>query len=165
MGLLQLLLGLVQSPQLTNTIITLLLLIFALALGALAIRFLDSRRRMLHQERMAALIKGLHFAGVARDVFAKPAPDAREHLLRGLRWTFGGAGISGAMFGFERLQPGEVTDIWSALRAAIIGLIPLAIGLAHLLFSFLTSRRERAMSRAARTIAASPYVRAGLRRY
>jgi hypothetical protein len=162
MDLLQLLLGLLQVPQLTNTIITLLLLLFALALGALAIRFLDTRRRMLHQERMAALIKGLHFAGVARDVFAKPRVDSRDHLLRGLRWTFGGMGISGAMFGFERLQPGEITDVWSALRAAIIGLIPVAIGLAHLLFSFLTSRRERTL---ARTIAGSPYVRAGVRRY
>lgn len=163
MSLLQSILSLLQTPQLTNTIITLLLLVFALALGALAIRFLDTRRRLLHQERMAALIKGLHFAGVARDVFARPKADSREHLLRGLRWTFGGAGMSGAMYGFERFQPSaDVTDVWSALRAALIGLIPVAIGLAHLLFSYLSSRREKMLTR---TIATSPYARAGLRRW
>jgi hypothetical protein len=157
MGLLQSILSLLQVPQLTNTLITLGLLVFALVLGLFAIHFLERRRRMLHQERMAALIKGLHFAGVARDVFARPRADSRDHLLRGLRWTFGAAGMSGAMYGFERFQPpSDITDVWSALRAALIGLIPAAIGLAHLLFSFLCSRRER-------TISASPYVRGGLR--
>jgi hypothetical protein len=76
---------------------------------------------------------------VARDVF-KPRQESREHLLSGLRWLFGATGVSGAMYGYQSLQP--VADAGDAVGGALIGLIPGAIGLAHLLFSFLCSRRR-----------------------
>jgi hypothetical protein len=117
------------------------LALFALTLGFFAIHYLNRRRQMLHQERMASLIKGLHFAGVAHDVFAKPPKrEARDHLLSGLRWLFGATGVSGAMYGYQTMQP--VADAGSAVSAALIGLIPGAIGLAHLLFSLICSRRR-----------------------
>jgi hypothetical protein len=94
---------------------------------------------MLHQERMASLIKGLHYAGVARDVLVKPKPDSRDHLLSGLRWLFGAGAASGALYGYESLQP--VADAGAAMQGALIGIIPAAIGLAHMLFSWLCSRR------------------------
>ena len=129
--------------QLTTSVVVGGLGVFAISLGFFAISYLNRRRQMLHQERMASLIKGLHFAGVAHDVFAKPQPrahDSRAHLLSGLRWLFGATGVSGAMYGYQTLQP--VADAGIALSAALVGLIPGAIGLAHLLFSWICSRRQ-----------------------
>jgi hypothetical protein len=135
------------------------LALFAISLGFFAVHYLNGRRQMLHQERMASLIKGLHYAGVARDVF-RPRQESREHLLRGLRWTFGGAGVSGAMYGYQNLQP--VADAGDAVSAALVGIIPGAIGLAHLLFSFLCSRRRTTAPLAA---APGPLYRVVQRRY
>ncbi|HEY7172670.1 MAG TPA: hypothetical protein VH417_17580 [Vicinamibacterales bacterium] len=127
---------------LTDNIVVIGLSLFALTLGFFSISYLGRRRQMLHQERMAALIKGLHYAGVAKDVFARPAPDPRDHLLRGLRWVFGGVGLSGAAYGYQRLQ--ATPDAVSPLIGLLTGLIPSLIGLAHLLFSWLTRRRQGA---------------------
>ena len=138
LGLLGFLLGPLKG--LVDNILVLGLTVFALSLGFFAIHFLNRRRQLLHQERMATLIKGLHYAGVARDVFAKPKPDPREHLLRGLRWLFGGAGVSSALYGYERLQP--TADMSQALSGALAGLVPVLIGLAHLLFSWICSRHS-----------------------
>jgi hypothetical protein len=144
--------------QLTTSFVVGGLSLFAISLGFFAVHYLNRRRQMLHQERMASLVKGLHYAGVARDVFM-PRQESREHLLSGLRWLFGATGISGAMYGYESLQP--VADAGSAVGAALIGLIPGAIGLAHLLFSFLCRRRTSA------PIAAAPgtLYRVAQRRY
>ena len=126
---------------LVDNIIPLGLAAFLLALGFFAIRYLGRRRQLLNDERMAALIKGLHYAGVSRDLFARPRQDSRDHLLRGLRWLFGAAGISGALYGYESLQPTAATlDAW---RAALAGVLPAAIGLAHLIFSWICSLRDR----------------------
>jgi hypothetical protein len=125
--------------QLTTTVVVAGLAIFALALGFFAIHYLNRRRQMLHQERMAALIKGLHYAGIARDVLVKPKPDSRDHMFSGLRWLFGAGAASGAMYGYESLQP--VADAGAAMQGALIGIIPAAIGIAHMLFSWLCSRR------------------------
>jgi TRAP-type uncharacterized transport system fused permease subunit len=128
--------------QLTTSFIVGGLALFAISLGFFAIYYLSRRRQMLHQERMASLIKGLHFAGVAHDVFAKQPRkhESRDHLLSGLRWLFGATGASGAMYGYQSMQP--VSDAGAAASAALIGLIPGAIGLAHLLFSWICSRRQ-----------------------
>ena len=125
---------------LTDNLVVAGLGIFALTLGFFAISYLGRRRQLLHQERMATLIKGLHYAGVARDVFAPPKPDPRDHLLRGLRWLFGGAGVSGALYGYERLQP--TADMSQAMTGALAGLVPVLIGLAHLLFSWICSHKS-----------------------
>jgi hypothetical protein len=133
MGILHLLTD--SLGKLTDNLVPLGLAGFALALGFFSIAYLGRRRQMLHQERMASLIKGLHYAGVARDVFMKPKADSRDHLLRGLRWLFGGVGMSGAMYGYETLQP--VATANNALTGLLVGLIPSLLGLAHLLFSWL----------------------------
>jgi hypothetical protein len=145
--------------QLTTSFVVGGLALFAITLGFFAVHYLNRRRQMLHQERMASLIKGLHYAGVARDVF-KPRHESREHLLSGLRWLFGATGVSGAMYGYQTLQP--VADAGTAVGAALIGLIPGAIGLAHLLFSFICSRRRTA---APLTTAPGALYRVAQRRY
>jgi hypothetical protein len=142
--------------QLTSSIVVGGLAAFALALGFFAIHFLNQRRKLLHQERMASLIKGLHYAGIARDVLVKPKPDARDHLLCGMRWLFGATAASAAMYGYESLQP--VADAGAAMQGALVGLIPAAIGLAHLLFSWLSNRRKKAA-----TAVAGPYYRVAYR--
>ena len=127
--------------QLTENLVTLLLLAFAVGLGVFAISYLNRRRRTLDQQRMAALIKGLHYAGVAHDVLSRPRQDPRDHLLSGLRWLFAALGTSSAMYGYESLQPAATpTD---AMSGALIGLIPAGLGLAHLVFSWASSRRQR----------------------
>lgn len=144
---------------LTSNIVTLALTVFAIALGAFAIYYLARRRKTLDSERTAAIIKGLHYAGVAKEVFAKTKPDARDHLLSGLRWLFGGAGISGAFYGISALQPPSNTG--SGWRGALVGLIPMAIGLAYLLFAWLSARRHRTTTAAA----GAGYYRVSARRH
>jgi hypothetical protein len=144
---------------LTDNILVIGLAVFALALGFFAIRYLGRRRQSQQQERMAALIKGLHYAGVSRDVFTARRHDAQEHLLRGLRWLFGAGGVSGAMYGYAAMQPANAfTD---AVKGVFLGLIPAAIGLAHLLFSFICSLRNRTPS--VRTPVTGAYRAAGRR--
>jgi hypothetical protein len=71
---------------------------------------------------MAALIKGLHYAGLTHDVLTRPRQDSRDHLLSGLRWLFAALGVSSAMYGYESLQP-AATQV-DAMSGALIGLIP-----------------------------------------
>jgi hypothetical protein len=140
---------------LVDTVLVLGLTIFALTLGFFAIRYLSKRRETDQEERLAALIKGLHRAGISREVFNKPKPDAHDHLLRGLRWLLGGAGISGAMYGYAELQPANV--ITDALKGLLLGIIPASIGIAHLLFSWICAIRSRATT--ARTPPVNGYAR------
>ena len=146
---------------LADQILVLGLTIFALALGFFSIRYLGKRRQMLQQERLAALIKGLHYAGVSREVFKRPNQDAHDHLLRGLRWLFGAAGVSTAMYGYAEMQPANaVTD---ALKGVLLGIIPGAIGLAHLLFSWICKLRSNVATRT--HVGSGGYYRAASRRY
>ena len=125
----------------TENIVTLILTLLAAGLGVFSMSYLRRRRDTLDHQRMAAIIKGLHYAGVTRDVFKKAAPDSREHLLRGLRWLFAGLGVSGALYTYGSVEP--VADAAEAVRGAMIGVIPGAIGIAHLLFAGVCRRRER----------------------
>jgi hypothetical protein len=142
--------------QLTSSLVPFGLAVLAASLGFFAISHLHKRRQMLHQERMASLIKGLHYAGVAREIFTPHKPDSRDHLLRGLRWMLGSAGLSGTMYGNAMLQ--ETADPRSALMGALVGLIPAAIGLAHLLFAWLSSRHQKQGSPAAPGAAGLPSI-------
>ena len=125
----------------TDHIIVLGLTLFALALGFFAISYLNHRRKMMNNQRMAALIKGLHYAGVSPHVWAKPKHDSREHFMKGVRWLFGSAGLSGALYGYERLEP--VADPSDAVRAALLGIIPGALALAHFLCSWFCARQQQ----------------------
>jgi hypothetical protein len=152
--------GLNLSGLVENSIVV-GLTVFVLALGFFAIRYLGRRRQLQQQLRMAALIKGLHYAGVSRDVFNARKRDAQDHLLRGLRWLFGAGGVSGAMYAYASLQPAGT--FWDAIKGALLGLIPAAIGLAHLLFSWICSLRNRTASGQIPPVAG--YYRAASRRY
>jgi hypothetical protein len=134
--------------QLTENVITLGLLLFAIGLGVFAIVYLNRRRQTLDHQRMAAVIKGLHYAGVSSDIFKAASPDARDHFVSGVRWLFGALGLSSAMYGYESIQPSATAS--AALGGALIGLIPAALGLAHLLCSWLAKRKDAIPSAAVR---------------
>jgi hypothetical protein len=146
--------------QLTENIVTLALAAFAVVLGFFSIAHLRRRRQTLDHQRMAAILKGLHYAGVSRDVFKKPAADSQDHLLRGLRWLFGGVGVSGALYTYGSIEP--VADTGAAVRGALIGLIPGALGLAHLLFSWCCKRAHNKQQDA---LSSRMVYRAAARRY
>jgi hypothetical protein len=140
-GVLGLLFG--NLTQLTDNLLAIGLMAFSVSLGFFAITYLNRRRQMLHQERMASLIKGLHYAGVAHEVFAKKRKrEARDHVLSGLRWVAGGAGVASAMYGYEAVQPS--LDAAEAARGALIGIIPATLGIAQLAFGWVCSRRDAA---------------------
>ena len=128
--------------QLTDSLILIGLALFAISLGFFAIHYLHRRRQMLHQERMATLIKGLHYAGVAQQVFAHPRrkPSA-DHVTSGVRWLAGGAGVAAALYGYQALQP--TVDSVASTSNALIGLIPAALGIAHLLLAWISSWRQK----------------------
>jgi hypothetical protein len=147
---------------LADNVIVVGLTVFALALGFFAIRYLGKRRQLQQQLQMAALIKGLHYAGVSRDVFNTRRQDAQDHLLRGLRWLFGAGGVSGAMYAYASMQPASA--FVDAIKAALLGLIPGAIGLAHLLFSLICSLRNKTTAARLPPGASAGYYRAAGRR-
>jgi hypothetical protein len=125
--------------SLVENFVVLAAALVVLGLGWFSISYLSKRREMLHQERMASLVKGLHYAGVGKEIFTptptttKKAP--RNHTLSGLRWIFGGAGLSTALYGYASMQP--YPDPSHFVQAGLAGIIPALIGLVHLLLSFL----------------------------
>jgi len=153
--------GLNLSGLVENSIV-IGLVVFVLALGFFGIRYLGKRRQLRQQLQMAALIKGLHYAGVSRDVFNARKRDSQEHLLRGLRWLFGAGGVSGAMYAYASMQP--AATFLDSIKGALLGLIPAAIGLAHLLFSFICKLRNGASSTPMPPVGTG-YYRAVSRRY
>jgi hypothetical protein len=127
--------------QLTDNFVVLAAALILLGLGWFSISYLSKRRQMLHQERMASLVKGLHYAGVAKNILSKPPADSANHALRGLGWLLGAAGMSGALYGYTSMQP--FVDPTIPARAALAGIVPGSIGLAHLLFSAISRKRQK----------------------
>jgi len=130
--------GLLNS--ITEPLVVVGLTVFALTLGFFSISYLSRRRTMVNQERMAALIKGLHYAGVSPQALARPKHDPREHAMKGVRWLFGSVGLSSALYGYQSLQP--AADPGDALRGALVGIVPGAIALGHFLCSWICSRQQ-----------------------
>jgi hypothetical protein len=148
---------------LTDNVVVLGLTVFALALGFFAISYLNRRRQLQNQERMAALIKGLHYAGVRPEVFRRPSLNSRDHMMKGVRWLFGSAGLSGTLYTYGRLQP--AADPVDALRGALVGLIPGAIALAHFFCSWLCARQPQSNGTTGTTVSRRPVYRTAGRRF
>ncbi len=87
---------------------------------------------MYHQERMAAIEKGLELPPLPENLFgeaAEPA-DPRGTLRKGLIWLFVGLSLTVALF------------VVGQFRAAVFGLVPAAVGVALLLYYWTTGRQE-----------------------
>ncbi|HYG33601.1 MAG TPA: DUF6249 domain-containing protein [Clostridia bacterium] len=128
-----------MGPQILALLIPIIAIILGILLAMMVI-YLGYRRRkevfaLYHTERMAALEKGVELP---------PLPDAllsedgrpffpytpRRHLLRGLVWLFAGLGLGAA------LGPTAGWDV------ALFALIPIGIGMAHLIYYFVEGRKE-----------------------
>ena len=140
--------------------------VFGLILAALLMR--NRQQYLLHQERMAALEKG-----TAIPLGPEPAPwSPRAYLLRGLIWSFGGVALIVFLLGvaWSTQQPPRAVDVLYRARSlsqnldipldqarrivgqgepgmpvgvALLGVVPLAVGLAYLVFYFTDDSRKR----------------------
>ncbi len=136
------------------------LCILAVVIVAQIIR--HRNQRMLHEERLAALDKGVNVPLSAPEPGARP----RVYLLRGLMWTLSSAGLIVCLLGLAwsdqnrstsaasmayqardlrqnlNISPQEAQQLVEKDRArhsmpfsvALIGLVPLGVGIAYLAF-------------------------------
>jgi Domain of unknown function (DUF6249) len=94
-------------------------------LCSLALRY--KRRELEHKERLAALEKGAPWPPIEQ--VQRTAPwSPRVYLLRGLIWFFSGIGLT--LF----LVAMTITLGPPLLGAAFIGLVPIGVGAAYLIF-------------------------------
>jgi len=116
--------------------IPIIAIIMGIGLSMLAI-YLSYRKRkeifaLYHQERMAAIEKGTECPPWPERLLEEEAtpPSPRRHLLKGLVWLFIGLAATVAVYAtFD-------------LSHALFGLIPIGIGLAHLIYYFVEGKRE-----------------------
>ena|SRR5205085_6608159 len=102
--------------------------------------YLSYRRRkelftMFHQERMAAIEKGLELpplpdALLTEDGKALQPYNPRRHLLKGLAWSFVGIGAGAGLWE-------TVGRDW-----ALFSLVPIGIGVAQLIYYFVEGKKE-----------------------
>lgn len=118
--------------------IPIIAIIFGVGIGMLAL-YLGYRKRkelfvLYHQERMAALEKGVDLPPLPDALFSEEArpSDPRRHLLKGLVWLFTGIGLGVALWATTELG------------FALFGLIPIGIGLAHLIYYFVEGKSQAA---------------------
>jgi hypothetical protein len=87
---------------------------------------------LYHQERMAAIEKGIEVPPIPDAFFMNPANQGTgRDLLKGLVWLFVGVGLTVALY-----HEGEKKE-------ALFGLIPAGIGLAYLIYYAVEGRRAK----------------------
>jgi hypothetical protein len=105
---------------------------------------------LYHQERMAAIEKGVELPPVPDAFFYEDGPkrpaSPHRRLLAGLVWLFVGLAVTGALF-FSGHRP----NAW-------FGLIPTGIGAAYLIYYFVVGKREAELEMEARRKTAEPPV-------
>lgn len=110
--------------------------VMGLGLAMLAV-YLGYRKKkelfaLYHQERMAAIDKGIELPELPEGVFSdEPHPSSpRRNLLKGLVWGLAGIGLFlGLLFN-------------EGLETACFGLIPVGIGAAYLIYYLAVGRQE-----------------------
>jgi len=122
--------------KILGIMIPILSIVLGLGTAMLSI-YLSYRKRkemfnLYHQERMAALDKGVELPPIPDGFFS--AGNGRRangrDLLRGLVWLFVGLGLGVALFANGRA------------KYALFALIPVGIGLAYLIYYGIEGRRE-----------------------
>lgn len=117
-------------------LIPIVAIVLGIGIGMLSI-YLNYRKQkeliaLYHQERMSAIEKGLDCPPWPEGLLERDEapPNPRRHLLKGLVWLFIGLGAGIAVF--------AIVDF----RKALLGLIPVGIGAAHLIYYFVEGRKE-----------------------
>lgn len=90
----------------------------------------------IHQERVAAIEKGLDLPPYPEGLFQnrEVQPHPRRYLRRGLIWLFVGISLGISIYYGGKGSP----------QRAVFGLIPVAIGLAYLIYYRIEGRNETA---------------------
>ena len=131
-------LGSPGDPSDPTSIIAVLIPVIAIVMGigiGMLSLYLDYRKKrsmyeLHHKERMAAIEKGMDVPPLPPEFFANPRQRVRsrsDYLRRGLLWLLVGGAITVALYSEEKQQ-----SLW--------GLVPVAVGLAYLLFYYLNGR-------------------------
>jgi len=120
--------------QLGDALLAIVFLIVACAVAFGAFHFRHRAREFRHAELMAALDKGMELPPEP----IKPILGPMAHLLRGLIWLSVGIGIS-IFFLSLRISQHD-NDLFAV---ATLGLIPMGVGVAHLVVYRLDSRAQR----------------------
>jgi hypothetical protein len=126
-----------ESPitEVIAVMIPIVAIVMGIGIGMLSL-LLDYRKKremfaMHHQERMAAIDKGMEVPPLPPEFFqdARRRRAPSDHLRRGLVLLFVGAAITVALY-------------VQARNAYLWGLVPAAVGVAQLLFYFLEGRKS-----------------------
>jgi peptidoglycan/LPS O-acetylase OafA/YrhL len=118
-------------------LIPLVAVVMGIGVAMLSIYFNYRKRKELftlyHQERMAAIEKGIELPPIPDAFFSEDTPrpkSPRRDLLKGLVWLFLGMAAGTAVYANDK--PKE----------ALFALIPAGIGLAYLIYYFVEGRRQ-----------------------
>ena len=139
---------------LVSLLIPIVAIVMGVGLTMLIFYFHYAKRKhmfaLYHQERMAAIEKGLEVPPLPDGFFSDDAKSPRtvsphRHLLKGLILLFIGLILFFAFYNEQQIKP------------AMFSLVPGGIGLAYLIYYFAIGRKEAAaMEAAARTNAEEP---------
>ena len=118
-----------MSPEALAVLVPIVALIGGLTIAGVAIYFRYRATELRHRERMAAIEKGI-------DLPAEPEMGRNKYLLKGLKGIFVGIGLTAFFVAMSRTQH----DFPAGL--APIGLIPIGIGIAHLIVYWVQGKQE-----------------------
>ncbi len=125
-----------MNPGIVAVSIPIVAIVMGIGIGMLTV-FLNYRKEkemfaLYHQERMAAIEKGIDLPPIPEAFFAEDSKARSPHrgLATGLVWLFIGLALLVALF-FN--HQGTV---------ALYALIPVAVGLAYLIYYFVVGKQE-----------------------
>lgn len=131
-------------------VIPLVAIVMGVTIGMLALILSYKKRKdiyaLYHQERMAAIEKGIELPPLPEALLADDQRpyNPRRHLLYGLVWLFIGMGAGIGVY--EAVDP-----YW-----AFFALVPIGVGLAHLIYYAVEGKKEAERLELTRQQAASP---------
>jgi uncharacterized protein YacL len=124
-----------MRPEILGIMLPIIAVVLGIGVAMLSI-YLDYRKRremfaLYHQERMAALEKGIDLPPLPEGFFPDEARRRSPHrqLLKGLILLFLGLGLLVALF-------------FNKPSASLWALLPVGVGLAHLVYYFTVGRKE-----------------------
>ena len=132
--------------QLTGPLVPIVGIIFSIGLPLstlivyIVLNYRKRRRQMElhHAERMAAIERGMEIPPLPVESMAAAGP-RRSTLLPGLIWLLVGIALVVGLHGYDGFTGPN--------RPSLFGLIPVAVGLAYLIYYFVEGRKAQAHAR------------------
>ncbi len=125
-----------RTEHLLALMIPIIAIVLGIGTGCLGM-YLSYRKRkevfaFYHQERMAAIDKGVDLPPLPDALLTDDARpyNPRRHLLKGLAWLFIGLGLGAGVY--------AAIDF----RWALFSLVPIGVGLAHLIYYAVEGKKE-----------------------